>query len=590
MKDGSTQPEATHLAQLSEAARRFRTSGPNPASRGGRIWFGVALAAVATGAAIYLAVPGPCRFQMTFDGPEPWTAGDCAELANAVAGAIARINEQSPAPVHSWRLDLQARPPTLDVFTRSRPSGVYAQSRLGELLREAFVDARKADAGAATMPSADAGKRLADARRRAADARRRAEELTVRAATEDPRPGHRAARQRLEDAIEQCSNARRQYEARVAEHNALRDIDPARTAAVSDEDRTQALAADTPLRQDLSQLEVEISGLRKSRHEIRQETAAPLDDLRRAAVAWRDRTHEARPSEALDRARPELDAVYDAASAYVERLDAFLKDWTRLHGLLEEANDAAASFGLLGEIEQSARAGFFECGQRLEEGGAALQRLRETVGIGATLQTVLSDLLKLKADVESRHTELDDRLVRRRPLRVDAAVEAARRLEARIHERMSVLDAQLKEKAARRAAEEHASQLDRAAEAADQAKAALIELSMTLAPPAAEFLRTGAASLEHDRLVLAARTAAEDAARYEADVAALETEVAAALAAAPEKPRPLPTAAVVRPVAVDVAMKDRLLLSALGIAAVVITAAMVYRRQAAFAPRRYESP
>ncbi|GMU38532.1 MAG: hypothetical protein AMXMBFR22_27230 [Phycisphaerae bacterium] len=589
MKDGSTQFEAAHLAQLSEAARRFRTPEPNPTLRGGRIWFGVAVIAVATGAAIYLAFPDPCRLQVAFDGPEPWTSADRAELANAVTRAIARINEQAPAPVHSWRLDLQARPPALDVFATNRRSGVYAQSRLGELLREALIEARKLKAGAPTTQSADAGKRLADARRRAADARRRAEELTTRAATEDPRPVHRAARQRFEDAIEQCSTARQQYEAHVAEHNTLRDIDPARTAAVSDEERTQALAADTPLRQDLSQLEVEISGLRKSRHEIRQETAASLDELKRAAVAWRDRAHEARQSEALSQARPELDVAYDAAGAYIERLDAFLKDWTRLHGLLDGASDAATAFGVLNEIEQTARAGFFECGQRLEEGGAALQRLRETVGLGAALQTALSDLLKLKADVDNRHAELDDRLVRRRPLRVDAAVEAARRLEARIHERMSVLDAQLKEKAARRAAEEHAARLARAAEAADHARTALIELSTKLAPLAAEFLRTAAASLEHDRLALAARTAAEDAARYEAELATFEAEVAAALTAVPEKPRPLPTAAIVHPVAADRARKDRFLLSALGIAAVVITAALVRSRQASSAPRRFES-
>ena len=262
---------------------------------------------------------------------------------------------------------------------------------------------------------------------------------------------------------------------------ALRSAPQPTYGLVDSDARTEALETDTTLQQDLSELSVTLSELKRLILNVWQKATPRLDELSAATRNLASATASSRTGLRATDAAEILDEFDNLARVYGALLDQFSKRWSTGFGELRIVDNSPHSAVLIDAHAQirGLLPGFLlQSESPLSGMDSAARALRENIGNDVRLNGEYSKITRAYRAIHEAHRRFAIAAGQIEPVenfRLDAALRTARGLRRRSQHRIRLLDEQLQSRAARRAREQRVQRTEGLSNRVDELRGTLAQ-------------------------------------------------------------------------------------------------------------------
>ncbi len=362
---------------------------------------------------------------------------------------------------YAWRVETPGEGILRIAMDTSNVKAAVRQAE--EMAREFIAQARAANEAQWSRPSEGENflqsyvKVLTD---RLDDAQRQLDLAMSKLPAADPRPDKAGLMHRWQSVRGDFEAARTQLRQAAEEYKRLNQQGELTQAAVSDEDRQAALAADADLQQDIKELGTTLTELKRHMLNVWQQSSADLEQLGTVAAAG-----ATQPSPTDDQATPSSmrEACANIAKEMVEFRDgvtAFAGSWNAEFAAMQ--NDAAdAEKSTLLDAYQRVKTllndFLFHTGNRLTAMRESVNQLSRDPSDDAKHHLRQSDAARAFAELQSAHHRFEfaaGALDTPGNFRLDSALRIARGLRRRVADRIHAIDERLHKEALARATQE----------------------------------------------------------------------------------------------------------------------------------------
>jgi len=421
-------------------------------------WFVLLLTSLAVGATVgWLTQPGKqLALPLKADAPiDPANAEALRAAINEFAGRYFDLDSSSPR----WWTE-QAGPQTLhlkvqsgDRSAASRPLQEFANTfprAWRERIRPAAM-AQTPDAIRRTTRREFLQNQIADLRADLADP-----DSVATAGVEDER---QAKLQEYRNLHVTFAALRQQVMQTTEQLAQMREAPEPAFGIVSAEQRRKALADDAVLQQELAELTVRLTELKREALAVWQDSMALLDALRSASQQMSAAGSQASLPDAGEALRAVLTEIKRTSQRFDEALEAFATTWTRDFTIVRDYEIDARNDELI-QTYSNVRRTFNEFSFRADKSLATLRAAIDQLGSSsaddARFHVLHSDLKRAAQSIIQafRRWELEARMmIPSHNFRLDAALRSARGLHRRTARRIAAIDEHLQEIAVQRARE-----------------------------------------------------------------------------------------------------------------------------------------
>jgi len=241
---------------------------------------------------------------------------------------------------------------------------------------------------------------------------------------------------------------------------------------VSAQARRKAVEGEPAITQDLAELKVNLSELKRHLLTTWREASAKLEALMSAAEALKDTTTQV---DSADRP-PFVARFHTTAKHYLSELDRFAQVWNREFTALEAGETDPHSGDIL-ERHAGLRAltgdFFFKAAERLASMRTHAQTINEGLSDNPRHHVFYSNLLRAFRTAQSLHHRFEfaaDTIKPANNFRLDAAYRSAKGLRRRSQQQLAQLEERLQAEARQRAVEERTCQIAEAKQAVQQTR------------------------------------------------------------------------------------------------------------------------
>lgn len=354
---------------------------------------------------------------------------------------------------------------------------------------------------------------------------------------DDPRPENDERMGEWDRSVRAFQTTRDQLRGARQDLAALQSAPQPSYGLVDSDARTEALETDTTLQQDLSELSVTLSELKRLILNVWQKATPRLDELSTATRNLASATASGRTGLRTTDAAEILGEFDDHARAYGALLDQFSKRWSTGFGELRIVDNSPHSAVLIdahAQIRGMLPGFLLQSELPLAGMDSAARALREKIGNDVRLNGEYSRITRAYRATHEAHRRFAIAAGQIEPVqnfRLDAALRSARGLRRRSQHRIRLLDEQLQSRAARRVREQRVQRTEALSNRVDELRGTLAQTMEELISLAIDLNKSTELTEEFLRAELAADLAKQRATGVEntlsqndAQLAELEAE------------------------------------------------------------------
>lgn len=293
----------------------------------------------------------------------------------------------------------------------------------------------------------------------------------------DPSRHRDTLRKKWQSLYKHVIQTRERLAQAIQELHGLRSEPEPIPGVVSPQERNQALEADKALQQDLAELAVNLTELKRHLLKVGQQSSAPLEKLSGALVALHNLVKSTQTSTRSEDIRRQLEMLGEQTKQYQDQLVPFVQAWTNAFAVLRRTEVDAYRDELLSMYHRTRSKlndFLYKAAKHLSNMRTLVTVIGENQSDNARYYVLQSELVRTFQTLQTAHYRFEfvaSRVETPGNFRLDAALKSARGLYRRSQHQIGLIDQRLQAAARKRARDRHVARVDAAGRLVDDIRA-----------------------------------------------------------------------------------------------------------------------